>query len=179
MQTHYRVQSRELAGSCYIAKGGQPGALWQPRKVRREWRLMMEGRWIYTHTYTYTHIYVIILICIDVQQRRGWQRMRWLDGIHWLNRHESEQAPGNSERRKSDMMQSMGPQRVKTRLNDNNNSRDHHNIVKQSSSNKKKINVKMTIVFKVIYRFNAILMVFFTELEKLILRLYENTKCLK
>ena len=77
------------------------------------------------------------------------------------------------------MMQSMGPQRVKTRLNDNNNSRDHHNIVKQSSSNKKKINVKMTIVFKVIYRFNAILMVFFTELEKLILRLYENTKCLK
>ena len=30
-------------------------------------------------------------------RRRGWQRMRWLDGHPWLNAHESEQTPGDSE----------------------------------------------------------------------------------
>ena len=32
------------------------------------------------------------------RRRRGWQRMRWLDGITWLNVHEFEQAPGDGER---------------------------------------------------------------------------------
>ena len=32
------------------------------------------------------------------RRRRGWQRMRWLDGRHhWLNRHEFEQTPRDSE----------------------------------------------------------------------------------
>ena len=31
------------------------------------------------------------------RRRRGWQRMRWLDGHHWLNAHESGQTPGDSE----------------------------------------------------------------------------------
>ena len=31
------------------------------------------------------------------KRRRGWQRMRWLDGHHWLNGHESEQTPGDGE----------------------------------------------------------------------------------
>ena len=31
---------------------------------------------------------------IESRRRRGRQRMRWLDGIHWLNGHEFEQAPG-------------------------------------------------------------------------------------
>ena len=28
------------------------------------------------------------------RKRRGWQRMRWLDGIHWLNIFEFKQTPG-------------------------------------------------------------------------------------
>ena len=31
---------------------------------------------------------------IEVTRRRGWQRVRWLDGIHWLHGLEIEQAPG-------------------------------------------------------------------------------------
>jgi len=32
---------------------------------------------------------------IEGRRRRGWQRMRWLDGIvDWMDRHEFEQAPG-------------------------------------------------------------------------------------
>ena len=31
---------------------------------------------------------------IEGRRRRGWQRMRWLDGISRLNRHEFEQTPG-------------------------------------------------------------------------------------
>ena len=34
---------------------------------------------------------------IESRRRRGWQRMRWLDGITWLNWHEFEQAPGDAE----------------------------------------------------------------------------------
>ena len=34
----------------------------------------------------------------EVRKRRGWQRMRCLDGItHWLSGHEFEQSPGDSE----------------------------------------------------------------------------------
>ena len=29
---------------------------------------------------------------IEGRRRMGWQRMRWLDGIHWLNGHEFKQA---------------------------------------------------------------------------------------
>ena len=31
---------------------------------------------------------------IEGRKRRGWQRMRWLNGIHWLHGLEFEQAPG-------------------------------------------------------------------------------------
>ena len=31
------------------------------------------------------------------QEEKGRQRMRWLDKHHWLNEHESEQTPGDSE----------------------------------------------------------------------------------
>ena len=35
---------------------------------------------------------------IEGMRRRGWQRLRWLDGIHhWLNEHEFEQALGDGE----------------------------------------------------------------------------------
>ena len=34
---------------------------------------------------------------IEGRRRREWQRMRWLDGIHWLDGQESEQAPGVGE----------------------------------------------------------------------------------
>ena len=34
---------------------------------------------------------------IEGRRRRGRQRKRWLDGIHWLDRQESEQAPGVGE----------------------------------------------------------------------------------
>ena len=36
---------------------------------------------------------------IKDKRRRGWQRMRWLDGI--TNRHEFEQAPGDAEGQRS------------------------------------------------------------------------------
>ena len=35
------------------------------------------------------------------RRRRGWQRMRWLDGHHWLKGHESEKAPGDGEEQRS------------------------------------------------------------------------------
>ena len=38
--------------------------------------------------------------------------MRWLDGIHGLNGHESEQTPRDSEGRKRGVLQCMGSQRV-------------------------------------------------------------------
>ena len=38
---------------------------------------------------------------IEGQRRRGWQRARWLDIIHWLNGHEFEQTPGDSEGQRS------------------------------------------------------------------------------
>ena len=31
------------------------------------------------------------------RRTRGWERKRWLDGNHWLNGHEFEQTPGDSE----------------------------------------------------------------------------------
>ena len=34
---------------------------------------------------------------IEGRRRKGWQRMRSLDGYHWLNGHELEQTPGSSE----------------------------------------------------------------------------------
>ena len=34
---------------------------------------------------------------IEGRMRRGQQRMRWLDGIHGFNGHESEQTPRDSE----------------------------------------------------------------------------------
>ena len=34
---------------------------------------------------------------IEGRRRRGWQRMRWLDGIHRLNGHEFEQSQGDRE----------------------------------------------------------------------------------
>ena len=34
---------------------------------------------------------------IEGRMRRGQQRMRWLDGIHGSNGHESEQTPRDSE----------------------------------------------------------------------------------
>ena len=36
----------------------------------------------------------LMLRKIEGRRRRGRQRMRWLDGITWLNGHELEQAPG-------------------------------------------------------------------------------------
>ena len=39
----------------------------------------------------------VILEKIEGRRRRGWQRMRWLDGHHWLNGHESEQTQGDGE----------------------------------------------------------------------------------
>ena len=39
----------------------------------------------------------LVLGKIEGRRRRGWQRMRWLDGWHhWLNGHEFEQTPGDS-----------------------------------------------------------------------------------
>ena len=38
-----------------------------------------------------------MLAKIEDKRRRGWQRMRWLDGHYWLNAHEFEQTPGDSE----------------------------------------------------------------------------------
>ena len=40
---------------------------------------------------------ILMLGKIESRRRRGWQRMRWLDGITWLNWHEFEQAPGDAE----------------------------------------------------------------------------------
>ena len=34
---------------------------------------------------------------IGSRRRRGWQRMRWLDGHHWLDGHESEWTPGDGD----------------------------------------------------------------------------------
>ena len=34
---------------------------------------------------------------IEGRRRRGWQRMRWLDGIEWLNEQEVEQTSGDSK----------------------------------------------------------------------------------
>ena len=36
----------------------------------------------------------LLLGKIEDKRRRGWQSMRWLDVINWLNGHEFEQAPG-------------------------------------------------------------------------------------
>ena len=36
----------------------------------------------------------LMLAKTEGRRRRGWQRMRWLDGIHQLDGHEFEQAPG-------------------------------------------------------------------------------------
>ena len=36
----------------------------------------------------------LLLGKIEDKRRRGWQSMRWLDGINQLNGHEFEQAPG-------------------------------------------------------------------------------------
>ena len=45
------------------------------------------------------------------RNRRGRQRMRWLDGIHGLNGHWSTQTPGDSEGQKCGVLQSTGSQR--------------------------------------------------------------------
>ena len=34
---------------------------------------------------------------IESRRRSGWQRMRWVGWHHWLNGHEFEQTPGDSE----------------------------------------------------------------------------------
>ena len=39
----------------------------------------------------------LILEKIEGRRRRGWQRMRWLDGINGLNGHEFEQALGDGD----------------------------------------------------------------------------------
>ena len=39
----------------------------------------------------------LMLEKIEGRRRRGKQRTRWLDGHHWLDRHECEQAPGDGE----------------------------------------------------------------------------------
>ena len=38
---------------------------------------------------------------IEDKRRRGQQRMKWLDGHHWLSGHESEQTLGDSEGQRS------------------------------------------------------------------------------
>ena len=41
---------------------------------------------------------ILMLGKIEGRRRRGWQRLRWLDGIHhWLNEHEFKQALGDGE----------------------------------------------------------------------------------
>ena len=46
----------------------------------------------------------LILGKIEGKRRRGWQRMRWMDGINQYNGHELEQTPGDSEGRESGML---------------------------------------------------------------------------
>ena len=43
----------------------------------------------------------LMLDKFEGRRRRGWQRMRWLDGINGFNRHEFEQAPGVYDRQGS------------------------------------------------------------------------------
>ena len=44
---------------------------------------------------------ILMLGKIEGRRRRGWQRMKWLDGIAWLNGHEFEQTQGDSEGQES------------------------------------------------------------------------------
>ena len=67
---------------------------------------------------TFPHVKVPLLYSIwtitDTMLRTGRQRMRWLNSITDLNRHEFEQAPvvGDGQGRKPGMLQSLGWQRV-------------------------------------------------------------------
>ena len=53
----------------------------------------------------------MVLGKIEGKRRRGQWRMKWLDGIQWLNGYEFEQTPGDSEGLPG-LLPSMGSQKV-------------------------------------------------------------------
>ena len=60
----------------------------------------------------------LILEKIEGRRKRVWQRMRWLNGHHQHNGHESEQLLGDSERQGSLCAAADGVAKSWTRLND-------------------------------------------------------------
>ena len=60
----------------------------------------------------------LLLEKIEGGRRSGWQRMRWLDGHHWLNGCEFEQAPGGVKDREAWRAAAHGVSKSRTQLSD-------------------------------------------------------------